>query len=131
MSEFAVGTYKKSHRHGPGAHVIILTGEGYSLIWPDGEPIKRYDWHEGSMIVPPDRWWHQHFNTGRERARYLALRPFQSYRYRGLSKPYKGRIDRRLGGDQIEDDDEDPIVKKMFEEEMAKAGLKSRMTFKP
>jgi hypothetical protein len=79
------------------------------------------------MIVPPDSWWHQHFNTGPEPARYLALRAFGSKKFRGLEKPYQGRKDRRLGGASIEYDDEDPLVREMFEVELAKAGLKSRM----
>ena len=127
ISEFPWGTYKKTHRHGPGAHVIILSGKGYSLIWPEGEPIRRYDWHEGSMVVPPEGWWHQHFNTGREPARYLALRAFGSKKYRSMSKPYKGTVDRKKGGDQIEYEDEDLQVRRMFEEALATEGISSRM----
>ncbi|HKA33515.1 MAG TPA: ethanolamine ammonia lyase-activating protein, partial [Candidatus Binatia bacterium] len=102
-------------------------GEGFSLIWPDGSPIKRYDWHEGSMVVPPDRWWHQHFNTGAKPARYLALRAFGSKKYRGVAAKYKGTVDRRQGGDQIEYEDEDPMVRRLFEEALAKNGLQSQM----
>ena len=41
-------------RHGPSAHVIILSGEGYSLMWPEGEEPQRFDWQVGTLIVPPN-----------------------------------------------------------------------------
>lgn len=53
------------HRHGPSAWVFTLTGKGYSLMWPDGGEIVRFDWPEGDVgvIVPPNMWWHGHFVT--------------------------------------------------------------------
>ncbi|MBI4526010.1 MAG: cupin domain-containing protein [Deltaproteobacteria bacterium] len=127
ISEFPVGTYKKAHRHSAGAHVIILSGQGYSLIWPEGAGIKKYGWQAGSMVVPPENWWHQHFNTGDRPARYLALRAFGSKKYRGVGKQYKGTVDRKKGGDQIEYADEDPIVRQLFEEALGKRGIQSQM----
>jgi oxalate decarboxylase/phosphoglucose isomerase-like protein (cupin superfamily)/mannose-6-phosphate isomerase-like protein (cupin superfamily) len=128
VSQFGVGAYKKAHFHGPGAHVIILSGQGYSLLWPPGQAIQRYDWKPGSLVVPPANWFHQHFNAGSEPARYLALR-WGSQKYHEMWGEGKGKtdIDVKLGGNQIEYEDEDPLVRRMFEEACAKAGVKSTM----
>ncbi|WP_067935017.1 cupin domain-containing protein [Alicyclobacillus kakegawensis] len=126
ISEFPVGTYKKAHLHGPGAHVIILSGEGFSFMWPENSPLRRYDWKEGSMIVPPDRWYHQHFNTGATPARYLALK-YEGTAIRNEQGVPKAWISKRLGGDQIDYADEDPQVRRVFESELAKHGLQSQM----
>src|SRR3989337_23988 len=68
------GTYKKAHRHGSGAQVIVLRGKGYSLMWPPDGDFVRVNWRKGSLLVPPEGWYHHHFTTSREAARHLALR---------------------------------------------------------
>ncbi len=129
ISEFPVGTYKKAHRHGPGAWVFIVEGQGYSLMWPERGERKRYDWHDGSVIVPPDRYFHQHFNVGATAARYFAIR------WGGVKHPMHGlnweqrKVDVNLkaGGDQIEYEDQDPEIHQLFEEELGKRGVRPRI----
>ena len=106
--------------------MIILSGEGYSLMSPDeGEP-RRYEWEVGTMIVPPNMWQHQHFNTGNTPARYLAFK-HEGVAIRNEQGVPKAWISRRIGGDQIDYADEPPQVRKWFAEALAKRGLKSRM----
>jgi hypothetical protein len=127
ISEFPVGTYKKAHRHGPGAHVIILDGVGYSLMWRDGEPPQKIDWQRGSLLVPPDRWFHQHFNVGATPARYLALRAnSRKYKFYGRD-PELSSKDVKEGGDQIEYADQDPEIHRLFVRECARHGVQVRM----
>ncbi|HLH86178.1 MAG TPA: hypothetical protein VKU79_04875 [Thermoplasmataceae archaeon] len=126
ISEFAVGKYKKGHRHGPGAFVIILSGSGYSLMWPEGSGYNRYDWHDGTLITPPNMWFHQHFNTGRTNARYLALK-YEGTAIRNEQGVPKAWISRREGGDQIDYSDEDPYVRELFKSELEKNGVEFLM----
>ena len=127
ISQFPVGTYKKAHRHGSGAHVFVLEGEGFSLYWKDDKDIERHDWGAGSLMVPPEGVFHQHFNIGKEPARYLALKPFSSRKFPGLKKQFGTSESVKNGGDQIEYDDEDPRIRQWFEEELTKRGAVSRM----
>ena len=122
ISEFPVATYKKGHRHGPGAHVIMLTGTGYSLMWPEGEEPRRYDWQPGSLIVPPNMWFHQHFNTGDVPARYLAFK-HEGVSIRNAQGVPKAWISRRIGGDQIDYVDESNVVRETFVSALAANGL--------
>lgn len=131
MSEFPPGTYKKAHRHGPGAHIIVLSGKGYSLIWPEGSSRIKVDWHKGSLFVPPNMWFHQHFNTGNEPARYLALKLGGSRKYIYNIDNYGADEDLKRGGKQIEYHDEDPAIRVLYETELAKEGLKIDETRMP
>ena len=128
-----MGTYKKAHWHGPGAHVFVLSGHGYSLLWPRSgkrEDRIRVDWQPGSLVVPPNEWFHQHFNGGARPARYLALR-WGSHRYGRIAgiTPANEGADKSLheGGSQIEFAFEDPAVLDEFETEVVKNGAKPEM----
>lgn len=120
MSQFGAGMYKKAHRHGPGRAIVIPKGEGYSILWEEGKEKIVVPWHECSMFVPPDRWFHQHFNTGSEPARYLAMHP--PVQFHGHADKLKDRAK-----DEIEYVNEDPWIREKFEAELAKNNTTSVM----
>ena len=139
ISEMPVGTYKKGHRHGPGFHVMCVTGQGYSLLWFEGEmDFLRIDWGHGVVFPPADRQFHQHFNTSAYPARYLAtgvggLRYPLTYAQRrsllGVKPGEKGAVSTSIkeGGDQIEYDDQDPRIHRLWLEEMKVHDVEPKM----
>lgn len=139
ISEFEVGTYKKAHRHGPGSHVVMLNGLGYTLMWKESLKYSesktqvRIDWKEGSLFVPPDGWFHQHFNSGPDAARYIAPTWGGDGKWFMRSLGGGGRTHRlgktsiQKGGNLIEYEDEDQAIKDIFEAELRKSGVKNRM----
>jgi quercetin dioxygenase-like cupin family protein len=137
VSRFQPGTYKKSHRHGPGAHLYIIQGEGYVLTQREKEERIRCDWSEGSLYLSgagEGLWLHQHFNVGQTPAAYLVLGVGKSRRYATSRWNAETRTDRNLadvsekdGGIQTEYEDEDPEIHRIFEAELAKRGVECRM----
>ena len=138
MSEMPVGTYKKAHRHGPGTHVICVTGHGYSLLWYEGDAdFTRIEWQHGVVFPPCQSQIHQHFNTSAEPARYLAMGignvryPFTLQKRQTMigEKGAKQRssLSIKQGGNQIEFEDQDPRIHALWLEEMHKAGITPRM----
>ena len=132
-SEMPVGTYKKGHRHGPGLHIFVVHGTGYTLLWYQGdEDFKRVDWRHGMVFAPPDRMFHQHFDTSRQPARYLAV-GLGSKRYpviqvrRAGSEGQRTDVSIKEGGRQIEYEDQDPRIHRIYLEELQRTGVESRM----
>lgn len=123
LSEIPVGRYKNAHRHDPGANLFIVKGEGYELMWePDGPKIK-LDWTPGSVFSPPAGWYHQHFNTSTEPARQFVM---HQPRFGSLSNHgfvFDGHADRNL----IHYHEEDPVIRELYEDELAANDLESKM----
>ncbi|MBM2811388.1 MAG: reactivating factor for ethanolamine ammonia lyase [Chloroflexi bacterium] len=140
--EFPAGRYQKAHYHSGGAIVVTVRGAwGYSLMWPkesgirpyengNADKVVRIDWKEGSVVSPPGDWFHQHFNTGPEPVRQLALR-LGSQRHGVYFHDIQTRggvlLSVAEGGTMIEYDDEDPEIPRLFQEELARWGAKSHM----
>src|SRR5207248_5096032 len=116
-----------AHRHGPGGNVIMLSGESYSLMWKDEEPLQRFDWQAGTLIIPPDRTFHQHFSVGASPARYLALRFSGNEESKATVRNVASSRSVKMGGEQIEYEDQDPAVHRMFVEDAARHGVEVRM----
>jgi mannose-6-phosphate isomerase-like protein (cupin superfamily) len=131
ISEMPVGTYKKGHRHGPSFHVMCVTGHGYSLLWFEGQKdFLRVDWKHGTVFPPADQQFHQHFNTSSHPARYLAtavgglrypLMVTQRHALLGKDGQKQGvSLSLKEGGGQIEYEDQDPRIHRIWLEEMKK-----------
>jgi mannose-6-phosphate isomerase-like protein (cupin superfamily) len=115
ISQFPVGRYKKAHRHGPGAHVCMIDSSGYTLMWDEGAEPEKYDWAEGSIICPPAGTWHQHYNTGPEPCRFVALHASTA-------------VAREEGGiEQIDFENEERKLRSLYEAECAKNGVTVQM----
>ena len=142
VSEWPSGRYHKAHYHGPGAILVGLGGQGYVLLWPatlgahpyqhgHGDQVLKINWGTRSIYSPPDAWFHQHFNADKVPARHLAIysstestTPGYNY-YPG--EDFSGLVSSREGGTLIDYEEEDPQVRKDFEQFITAKGIPLKM----
>ncbi len=145
MAEWPVGKYHKAHYHGGGAVLFIVRSHGYTLMWPRelgihpyedgyGDRVVKVPWREGSVFSPGTGWFHQHFNTGPLPAKQLALRWGSGDRVVGFhsfltrhDKDYGGYVSVKEGGTMIVYEDEDPTIRREYEEALRLGGIASAM----
>lgn len=129
IGEIPAGMYKNAHRHGPGANITIISGEGYSLLWNRGDDRQvRLDWEPWSVFTPPAHWMHQHFNTSEEPAKTFAGH-FPSIGTLGWSprKQTNDIFNPHRPDNRIPYTEESPRIRELFEAELAAKGLTSKM----
>lgn len=147
ISEWPVGRYHKAHYHGPGAIIVGLSGKGYVVLWPKelgvhpfqdghGDQVSLVNWGPRSIYAPPDGWFHQHQSTGKVPARHWAIHG-EPLSFSSVSesrrRPDPGGGERgvyvsvREGGELIEYEDEDPEIRRYFEERVGEEGVECTM----
>jgi len=75
LSEMDAKNIKRAHRGNSDATVLMLSGQGVIVSWPDGAWYrrKRMEWREGTLVTFPIYWYRQFLNSGATPARNLSF----------------------------------------------------------
>lgn len=142
ISQWPVGRYHKAHFHGAGAMLLGLRSQGFILLWPSragnqpasngrADEVIEVPWGRGSIYSPPTEWFHQHFNTGNEPARHLAIRGGNQFSLSmvgaGDEHTSVNAVSTSEGGTLLEYEDEDPDVRRRYREALKANGVENQM----
>ena len=129
IEQLPIGTYERAHAHGPGSAILLLDGNGYTLLWHDssgrtpwkdgkGDQVIKVDYKEGRLFVPPTRWFHQHFAIGKTAPRFIRLgsRPGNEVHKITAADLFLTEHD------YIYFHEQDPYILELFKKELAQKG---------
>jgi quercetin dioxygenase-like cupin family protein len=146
IGQHETGRYSKAHKHASAAVLICVKGKGYTYTWPEtlgltpwkdgkADKVLRQDYEPVGLVSAAPMsgdWFHQHFGIGAEGLRISAWHGPNNQRSRKPGRPGEqlmdyGAIDLNKGGSAIPYWQEDPSIRKEFEQALAGQGVKSRM----
>jgi len=114
ISELPVGTYKKAHRHGRWRPCGHHRRRGLLADVAGGRTDQALRLARRSIIVPPERWFHQHFNTGANAGALPRAALGQPEACPAAREELRHRRKREDRGDQIEYADEAAQIRRLF-----------------
>ena len=132
IMEASEGTYVTAHRHGAGAHVIVIGGEGYELMFMPGQEKERRKVRTVpyAVVAPRTNEFHQHFNSGKGGYRMLAFRG-TGLRYGSGRSFHPARTaqdtDPFAESFKIRYENEDPSIREEYNRELEKNGVTVRL----
>lgn len=111
-------TYVQAHRHAPGAMILVLSGNGYELMWRDGEARTRYELKPGAIVSPGNMMYHLHVNPNPEPMRQLAFRGGGHSKYGAGEGGPEAHMSELIPYEQ-----EDPSIRETFYADVRSRGL--------
>lgn len=93
LTEIDPGVEAPLHRQLHEATLLILEGEGYSIIND-----RRIEWEEGDVVFVPLHSWHTQGNRGKSRVRYVTAGTIPFFRYFGI---YRKENNRAPSGEEM------------------------------
>jgi hypothetical protein len=146
IGQHETGRYSKAHKHASAAGLICVKGKGYTYTWPEalgttpfhdgkGELVLRQDYEPVGLVSAAPMsgdWFHQHFGVGSQGLRITAWHGPNNQRSRKPGRPGEqlldyGAIDLKKGGSAIPYHEEDPSIRREFEQALGREGVASRM----
>jgi quercetin dioxygenase-like cupin family protein len=146
IGQYETGRYSKAHKHHSTAVLICIKGKGFSLTWPDalgptpwadgkGDKVLRQDYEPVGLVSAAPMsgdWFHQHFGVGKDGLRLVAWHGPNNHPALKAGRPGERMkdvwaIDLNKGGNAIPYHQEDPEIRRMFEESLTREGAVSRM----
>jgi quercetin dioxygenase-like cupin family protein len=146
IGQHETGRYSKAHKHASAAVLVCIKGKGYTYTWPEalgvtpwqdgrGDKVLRQDYEPVGLVSAAPMsgdWFHQHFGVGTEGLRITAWHGPNNQRSRKPGRPGEqlmdyGAIDLDKGGSAIPYWQEDPRIRREFDETLRGAGVASRM----
>jgi len=126
------GTYATAHRHQAGAHVVVVEGSGYELMFMPNEIDNPRKYRAGpyAVVAPRLNEYHQHFNSGKGNYKMLAFRG-HGLRY-GIGETYDPNAtsyddDPNSWAYKISYAKESPKIREDYWQELEKSGVTLRL----